>query len=265
MPAFPPVAAVTQGDSPLVAAAIHDGHAVQPEVEAIMAIDEAQRLREEDPFTAAWTTIAPTRVVGLRSRFEVDLNRPREGCMYLTPQEAWGLIVWNRTPTASIVNQSRAMHEAFYSRMRDLLDGQVHRHGRFVVLDLHSYNHRRAGPTAPPADPTGNPQINVGTGDMPRNRWEALVDRFIGDLRACELDGRPLDVRENVRFHGGYFARWIHQTYPTTGCVLSIEVKKTFMDEWTGEAFADVIDSLSRSLGSAVPGLLDSLACMEPS
>ena len=57
------------GHGPLVATAIHDGSEVREEVLTHMALDEPSRLREEDPFTAQWTGVAPTRVVGLRSRF----------------------------------------------------------------------------------------------------------------------------------------------------------------------------------------------------
>ncbi len=85
---------ITRGKGPIVATAIHDGHEVRDEVLRHMALDEAGRLREEDPFSARWTEVAPTRVVGLRSRFEVDLNRPRDKAVYRTPEDAWGLKVW---------------------------------------------------------------------------------------------------------------------------------------------------------------------------
>ena len=59
------------GSGPLVATAIHDGHEVRDEVLAHMALSDLERLREEDPVTSDWTVVAPTRIVGLRSRFEV--------------------------------------------------------------------------------------------------------------------------------------------------------------------------------------------------
>src|SRR5262245_52168237 len=46
------------GDGPLVACAIHDGHAVRPEVTECLRLDSAQRRYEEDPYTAPWTSIA---------------------------------------------------------------------------------------------------------------------------------------------------------------------------------------------------------------
>ena len=83
------------GDGPLVATAVHDGHRVRDNLLALMKLDDAGRLREEDPFTAHWTTVAPTRVIGLHSRFEVDLNRPRDKAVYRSPEDAWGLDVWS--------------------------------------------------------------------------------------------------------------------------------------------------------------------------
>ncbi|MEJ2467722.1 MAG: N-formylglutamate amidohydrolase, partial [Campylobacterales bacterium] len=62
---------------PIIATAIHNGHYVRRELERLFAIDEKERLREEDPYTSLWTTVVPNRVVVMTSRFEVDLNRPR--------------------------------------------------------------------------------------------------------------------------------------------------------------------------------------------
>src|SRR5687767_2561877 len=71
-----------EGGGPLIATAIHAGHAISPEFAALSALSEDGRLREEDPFTDAWTVIASTRIVMRRSRFEVDVNRPRDESLY---------------------------------------------------------------------------------------------------------------------------------------------------------------------------------------
>jgi hypothetical protein len=126
-------------------------------------------------------------------------------------------------------------------------------------LDVHSYNHQRAGPTGPAADPEGNPEVNIGTGSLDRQRWGLLVDRFIGDLRAYDYSGRHLDVRENVRFFGGHFPRWIHRTFPNSVCALAVEFKKFFMDEWTGEVDRTQLAGLASGLKSTHHGLLESL------
>src|SRR4051794_38709707 len=94
------------GDSPLVACAVHDGHCIRPDVAKCLSLSDSQRLYEEDPHTAAWTSIAQTRIIARRSRFELDLNRPRDKAVYLTPSDAWGLDVWNCTPPPAIVTHS---------------------------------------------------------------------------------------------------------------------------------------------------------------
>jgi len=249
-----------RGNGPIVATAIHDGHDVRAEVAHHLALDEAARLREEDPFTGRWTVIAPTRVVATRSRFEVDLNRPRETAVYRTPEEAWGLEVWNGSLPEAIVERSLEDYDAFYAELERLYTELARRHQRFLVLDLHSYNHRREGPAGPPADPAGNPQVNIGTGTMSdRSRWARLIERFIDDLTSFDFPGGRLDVRENVKFRGGACAAWTHRSFPDSACVLSIEVKKFFMDEWTGEADERQLNAIGEALASTLPGALEEL------
>lgn len=249
-----------RGEGPVVATAIHDGHEVREDVALLLALDEASRLREEDPFTGQWTTIAPTRVIGTRSRFEVDLNRPRETAVYRTPEEAWGLDVWTGILPDDVVERSLQEYDAFYEELRNLYTEIAQRHGRFLVLDLHSYNHRREGPDGALADPAENPQVNIGTGTMrDRSRCAPLIDRFIRDLGSLDFPGGRLDVRENVRFRGGACAAWAHRTFPEAACVLSIEVKKFFMDEWTGTADEELLRAVGAALGSAVSGAIEEL------
>jgi N-formylglutamate amidohydrolase len=252
-----------EGNSPLVATAIHNGHALRAEVARIMALSGAARLREEDPFTGELTTVAQTRLVGLRSRFEVDLNRPREQAVYLKPEDAWGLNVWQETPSPEIVALSVAGYDSFYTEAQRVFTRLEQQFGRFIVFDLHSYNHRRSGPDSPPADPAGNPEVNIGTGTMQRNRWAAVVERFMADLRAFDFLGRHLDVRENVKFQGGYFGRWIHRTFPESGCALAIEFKKFFMDEWTGRPDPRQLEAIRQALAATIPGVLEVLGKQE--
>jgi N-formylglutamate amidohydrolase len=252
-------------DSPLVAASIHDGHGTRPEVRSRLALTDAERLREEDPFTAVWTDIAPIRIVGTRSRFELDLNRPREKAVYRVPEDAWGLTVWkDGPPSDSLIERSLADYDAFYADVYALLQEVERKHGRFVVLDLHTYNHRRDGPDAAPASAQENPEVNVGTGTLAdRSLWAPLIDRFIADLCDFDYTSRSLDVRENVKFRGGQFGRWIHEKFPRSGCALSVEFKKFFMDEWSGEPDPLQVGAIREALGSTVPGLIESLALME--
>jgi len=85
------------------------------------------------------------------------------------------------------------------------------------------------------------------------------VDRFTHDLIAFDFLGRQLDVRENIKFRGGQFARWTHEHFPDSGCVISIEFKKFFMDEWTGVPDPAQLEAIQSSLQSTIPGVLASL------
>lgn len=248
-----------EGDGPIVATAIHNGHRLRAEVAALTALKDTERLREEDPFTGGWTSVAETRLIGLRSRFEVDLNRPREKAVYIRPDDAWGLHLWKEEPPADLIARSLAEYDAFYGEARLILDRKAKKFDRFVVFDLHTYNHRRNGPEGPSADPQSNPEVNIGTGTMDRDRWAPVVDRFIRDLRRYDFRGRSLDVRENVKFKGGQFSRWIHQTFPESGCSLAIEFKKFFMDEWSGEPHPQQLEDIRLALASTVPGVLEEL------
>jgi hypothetical protein len=246
---------IEEGEGPLIATAIHDGHGLRREVAELMLLSDADRLREEDPFTGTWTDVAPTRVVVRQSRFEVDLNRAREKAVYLKPADAWGLRVWKSPPPPKIIARSLSRYDDFYAAMGDVVGRLVSRCGRVVVLDLHSYNHRREGPEAPHDDPARNPEVNLGTGTMDRERWAKLVDGFLADVRGFDFRGRRLDVRENVKFRGGHFSRWLHATFPDSVCCLAVEFKKFFMDEWTGRPDEDELRAVHEVLRTAAKGL----------
>jgi N-formylglutamate amidohydrolase len=239
------------GDGPVVATAIHSGHEVRPDVAEWMAISDMDRLREEDPLTGFWTSAGDSSIQVYRSRFEVDLNRPREKAVAMSPDDCWGLNVWREHPPRAVIEQSLAQYDRFYQDVAALLDGLLERWNSILVLDLHSYNHRRDGPGQPDDGVAGNPEINVGTGTMDRDYWATLVDTFVGALRRQQFRSRTLDVRENVKFMGGHFPRWLHTRYPERVCVLSLEFKKFFMDEWSATANIPALEDLRIALQNA--------------
>jgi N-formylglutamate deformylase len=249
----------TEGSQPIVAVALHDGHDVRLEVEKLLAISADDRQREEDPFTAIWTDIAESRLVVLRSRFEIDLNRPRHQAVYLQPADSWGLKIWQSHPPQDLIERSLAEYDAFYTTVGQICRKLEQRYGRFVIYDLHTYNHYRQGIQASPAMEIHNPEINLGTGSLNREYWQPVVERFIHDMRQFEFLGRQLDVRENVKFPGGYFAEWVHQHFPNSACVLAIEVKKFFMNEWTHQLDLAKLSAVHQALRMSVSGVLEEL------
>lgn len=250
-----PLVRIVEGSGPVVAVALHDGHALRPGLARHLVLPEGERLREEDPFTSLMAPEPLTRITVLRSRFEIDLNRPRFRAVYQGPADAWGLNLYDGELPDELDRVSRACYDAFYSTAFDVLSRVADKHGRFVVLDLHSYNHRREGAHGASAPAAQNPEVNVGTKRLDRERWGPVVDRFIGTM----VDG-GFDCRENVKFGGGHFAHWVADTFPDRGAALAIEFKKTYMDEWTGVPDRPSIERIRNALvqaSSAVASALD--------
>lgn len=250
----PALWSVHRSASAILGTAIHDGHGMRPDTLALTALSDEQRLREEDPFTEYLIRDLPNRIVVHRSRFEVDLNRGRDQSVYLTPEQCWGLTAWRGQLPDDVVETSRGQHDDYYEMLATTLRQMEKRHGAFVVLDVHSYNHRRHGPEAPPTPQDEAPDINIGTYSMDEGRWGHVVDALMEHLARGLIDGRRLDVRKNVAFKGmGEQTRFIHHAFPQSGCAIAIEFKKIFMDEWTGQPNLNVLAQLRSLLADATP------------
>ncbi len=238
---------VTRGASPIVASAIHDGTGLRAEVAATMSLGDRDRLREEDPFTGQVIAGVDNHIIVHRSRFEFDLNRGADGAIYETPDQSWGLRVWEGQLDRAIFDRSLAIHAAYYRMLGGYLDDIAREHDRFVLLDVHSYNHRRDGPEGAATPQEEAPDINIGTFSMPREQWAFLLDPLIEAVRGFDFNGRHLDVRENIAFQGkGEQTRFVHDRYPGKACAIAIEFKKFFMDEWSGQPDPAELDAMKR-------------------
>ncbi|WP_245445388.1 N-formylglutamate amidohydrolase [Agrobacterium rosae] len=247
---------VERGLSPIIGTAIHDGHGTRDDVLPLMALPDDERLREEDPFTADMISGLVNQIVVHRSRFEIDLNRDKSQAVYLSPEQAWGLEVWREKPQEEVLRRSFAFHDDYYAMLRQMLGAVEKQHGTFIVLDVHSYNHRRDGIDAAPTAQEKAPDINIGTSSMDRDRWADVIDTVIDQFSQAPIGGRQLDVRENIAFQGkGEQTRFIHEHFPKNGCAIAIEFKKIFMDEWTGQPHKDVIQDIRDAITTLEPVL----------
>lgn len=251
---------VHRGASPIVGTAIHNGHHIRSDLQGFLSLSADERLREEDPFTEFFIRDLANRIVFHRSRFEIDINRARDGAIYLTPEQAWGLKVWARQLPDGAIKASLGVHDAYYAMLESYLRGIEQQYGAFVLLDIHSYNHRRQGAYGPEMPFEKAPQINIGTSSMDRKRWAPLLDVFVEQLRSFEFRGQRMDVRENVAFQGkGEQTRFVHERFPQTGCAIAIEFKKFFMDEWTGQPDPETLKAMREMIRLSLPALHEML------
>ena len=53
----------THGSSPIVATAIHEDHDTREELADLFNLEEHERLREEDSFTAKWLQVSDNNII----------------------------------------------------------------------------------------------------------------------------------------------------------------------------------------------------------
>lgn len=251
---------ITYGTSPLVATAIHAGHKMRANLIDKCALTEQERLYEEDPYTDYWVPITDNQIVAHYSRFELDLNRSRDMTVYKKPEHAWGLKVWKEELPQESIQESLARYDEFYGDVKEMFTELQQKHGCFIVYDIHSYNYKREGPEGPDADPEMNPEVIIGTGNMNREKWAPVVESIMRTIESYNYKGRRLDVRENVKFDGGNLNYWTHDTFPDQACVLSIEFKKFWMNEWTGEPDQEHMDEIKNLLQATTKPVLKAFA-----
>lgn len=235
-----------QGSSLVIAAAIHDGHTIRDELHPYLNLTEHERMKEEDPYTAYLTDFSDTNIVVHTSRFETDLNRPREKAVYTNPEDAWGMKVWKWDLPQEQIRKSCELYDEFYKQATTFILKVYEKHGYFILLDLHAYNYRRTNAYREDL-PELSPEINLGTASVDPF-WRPVIDNFAYNLTRCSINGRFPDVRENIRFRGGAFSQWVNRNFSEMGCAISVSLKKTFMDEWTGRADIHHLNEIKNTL-----------------
>lgn len=235
---------------PLFGFALHAGEAIRPELQPKLNLNRKQLLKEEDPRTDDLIKSLPNRIVPLFSRFECDLNRPRMGrpvedAVYTEPDLAWGLQVWREPLTRMEIDRSLESYHEFYSLVESICRAIRDRFGYGIFIDMHSYNIRKR---------TGLPDIHLGTRHQSRERFGIEIDRFIRSMEAIHPGGKPLSIAENdeqVGFYGGKLNRWVAEHFDSI-LVLSIEMKKFFMEEDEGVFDEPLFSDFSQAVNSAL-------------
>ncbi len=219
---------------PVLALAIHNGHFLTEYLSQNCGISPVERLREEDPYTGQIAERCSNYVTVYSSRFMVDLNRSPAQAVYQNPEDCWGLNARLTPLDSSYLAKLHKAYDEWYQILDYHVQALLEKHAKLLIFDIHSYNHRRGGKDARPDPQILNPDLIVGRSNMP-SHFYPLVAELTKRLNGSLLDGYPLDCREDIKFSGGNLSRYLHSKYPDRVISLSIEFKKIFMDEYSGE------------------------------
>lgn len=226
---------------PYIATAIHHGHRLRGDLIPKCLLNEDERYYEEDPFTGDFISSLPIVLQGEDSRYEYDLNRAPDNCIY---EEAWGKPVWAEPLTDSERSTSLAKHNCYYRILACLVDTLETRFGLCLLYDVHSYNYQRIE--------RDTPVFNLGTKQVNTRRWRKEIDSFLKGLDAIELPNINVTAKNNDVFMGmGYQASFIKANFRNT-LILPLEIKKVYMDESRGESYPLVIETLKAAMKTAL-------------
>ena len=225
---------------PYICTAIHDGHRLRRSLKDKIQIDEYGRWYEEDPFTGEFITSMPITLIGCDSRFEYDLNRRPEDCVY---EEAWGNKVWKRKLSAKERQISQQKHSNYYKVTHALVEKLEELFEGCVVYDIHSYNWKRWDRKVP--------LFNIGAEKIDK-KFDFIVQHWNEELGKIELKEVPSSSEINDVFYGrGYNLEYITNNFDNT-LVLATEIKKVYCDELNGSEYPKIIKQLQRKLKTAI-------------
>ncbi|MEH6532314.1 MAG: flavohemoglobin expression-modulating QEGLA motif protein [Photobacterium frigidiphilum] len=226
---------------PYIATAIHNGSRLRGELMTKCELTEEERYFEEDPFTGDFISSLPIVLQGDDSRYEYDLNRAPDHCIY---QDAWGKNVWSTPLTDVEKATSHDKHACYYRILKCLVATLENKFGLCLLYDIHSYNYQRVE--------NETPTFNIGTKQGNARRWRKEINELLSGLSNIELPNIAVTAKENDIFKGmGYQATFISQHFNNT-LILPIEIKKVYMSELGGESFPLVIEKMNESMKTVI-------------
>jgi len=227
---------------PAFSAAIHNGASLRPELASNCLLSKAERYYEEDPYTGSFIENQPITLIAHDSRYEYDLNRNTDECVYET---AWGKAVWKQALSEESIALSKAKHARFYRIVSVLCDALVEEFGECIVYDNHSYNFKRH-------ERKDLPVFNLGTSSVKSDKWRPVIEQWLTALKEMQVENCEVTAAENDIFYGkGQLAAHCHSLYDDV-LVLATEAKKVFMDELSGEPDKIVLPSLQKAYNKTV-------------
>lgn len=228
--------------SPIICAAIHNGHQLREELNKTFLLSKQERFYEEDPYTDELISSFPIQLIGNDSRFEYDLNRAKTLSTYF--KTAWNKQVWQKPLSPKQRAISHQKHQAFYNVLEAVISVVEQQFSNAIVFDIHSYNYQRIE--------RDTPTFNIGAGQIDIERWGQVVNHFEKQLNKISLPNIDVRAATDEVFHGrGYLITHVNSHFDNT-LVLPTEVKKVFMDEASGDVYPLVLEELKTNFKEAI-------------
>ena len=225
---------------PYVCVALHDGGNLRPELEEICLLNKEERYYEEDPHTGEMIKSLPITLIGCDSRYEYDLNRNEENCIY---DVAWGRKVWKRELTQEEREISLEKHRNFFKVIDALVTKLEKDFGAAIFYDIHSYNFKRH---------LQSHVFNIGIENIDIKKYNNQISFWKKQLAGIKIRKIKADVSVNHIFYGrGQLLVHIKNKYNNT-LVLATEVKKIYMDELTGQLYPMILRDVTKGLKNAI-------------
>ena len=225
---------------PYVCTAIHAGHNLRKSFIDKILLTDYERWFEEDPVTDVFIKSLPITIVANDSRFEYDLNRNREDCVYET---AWGKKVWKTSISNDDKNISLQKFDDFYQIIDELITKLKEIHKNIIVYDIHSYNLR---------GDESKPVFNIGTERINNIKYDKYTEFWKKELSKIEFVSVESRAAINEVFYGkGYFLKHITTKFENT-LVLATEVSKIYCNENTAVLYPVIIENLQKQLKTAI-------------
>ncbi|MBL6991583.1 MAG: flavohemoglobin expression-modulating QEGLA motif protein [Bacteriovoracaceae bacterium] len=225
---------------PYICAAIHNGGNLRPELKDKINLTRNERWYEEDPLTGDFISPFPIRIIANDSRYEYDLNRPLNECIYT---KVWGKKVWSKKLSKVDKDLSLKKHQNFYMVVLTLVFELEKRFNACLVYDIHSYNYKRITGKAP--------LFNIGTENIEK-KFNKYVNHWKIELSKIQSEYIDVEVEEKDVFMGrGNFLKTITKSRKKT-LVLATEIKKVYCDELSGDVFPEVVADIKEGLKNAV-------------
>ncbi len=226
---------------PYCCTAIHNGSNLSSELKEKINHDEYSRWYEEDPFTGDFISSMPITLIGNDSRFEYDLNRNPDDCIF---DIAWDKKVWRKKLTPKERQKSIEKHNSYYKVTNALIQKLETLFGGCVVYDIHSYNFQRWDRKVP--------LFNIGAENIDMNRFGNVVEHWRQELENIELQDIENNSAINDVFYGrGYNLEYITKNFKNT-LVLATEIKKVYCNEITGDDYPNIIKTLQKGFKKAI-------------